>query len=331
MANSYDESQTIAVWDVDFAQASAIAKNLNCQTETTYSRLLHNPELTGVVITTPNCLHKEMILQAAAAGKHVFVEKPLCTDVQDAYEIQEAVRKSGIKFYMSDPFVNASTTFIRDFIRSGKLGTLLGVRIRFSSARHLENVRSPKQISLETRQMGGGMMSDTGGHALHILHHLIGLPEKVHACFAYGGDTERQCGSDEYITMLMEYPNEVSAIVEAGMISPKFLNTVEVYGTNGVITDLKIEDHSTGVRYRLNEDADWTVVLADQLPPDPDDHIRYWVRMQAEDLPNNLVGVDPASNHGLSIDDAVALVELREAIYAAAASGTSVPVQTRSR
>ena len=67
--------------------------------------------------------------------------------------------------------------------------------------------------------------------------------------------------------------------------------------------------------------GEWVAVSSRELGPDPDDHIRYFVRMQAEDISNDLVGVDPRSTHGTSIDTAVELMELREKIYQAALYG----------
>lgn len=345
MINSYDESETIAVWDDDAGRAQKIADLLDCPAYTDYDALLALPELTGVVITAPNYLHPELVLKAIRAKKNVFVEKPLCINVEDAYAIRDAVNEYGVKFFMTDPFVNASTTYIRDFIKSGKLGKLLSVRVRFCSNGHVFRKRSEEQIKNEVAMMGGGMMSDTGGHPLHIVNYLLGKPEKIHTLFTYGSPEAMAAGSDEYIAMMMEYPDEVIAIVESGMIAQGYTNGVEVSGTHGVIIDTGTGDRKSEVRYRVcditEEDlaagmmgmrnamqrSPWVTVSKDELPPDPDDHIRYFVKMQAYDIPNEMVGVDNASVHGLSIDSAVELVEMREAIYKSAQTGCGVKVR----
>lgn len=335
--NSYEESKTVSVWDPDPESAKAAAMALGCRYETDYDVLLRDPELTGVVITVPNTMHTEYILKTIAAGKNVFLEKPLCLDVDEAYQIRDAVKQSGVKFFMSDPFVNASTIYIRDFIKSGRLGKLLSVRIRFCSNEHVYMERSQESIASETRRMGGGMMSGTGGHPLHIVNYLLGKPEKLHAVFAYGSEASAKAGWEEYIAIMMEYPDEVVAFVEAGKLSPSYVNGVEVCGTKGIITDSGVGDRRSEVRYRLSavteadltsgklKDAlnrgDWVTVPTDKLPPEPDDHIRYWVKMQAYDIPNEQVGIDNASTHGVGIDNAVELVEMREAIYKAATTG----------
>lgn len=345
MINSYDESETIAVWDDDAGRAQKIADLLDCPAYTNYDALLAIPGLTGVVITAPNYLHTQMVLKAIAAGKNVFVEKPLCTNVEEAYAIQKAVKESGVKFFMTDPFVNASTTYIRDFIKSGKLGKLISVRVRFCSNGLMFRKRSEEQIKNEVAMMGGGMMSDTGGHPLHIVNYLLGKPEKIHSVFTYGSEAAKAAGSEEYIAMMMEYPEDVVAIVESGMIAQGYTNGVEVCGTHGVIMEVGSGDRKSEVKYRIcqvtDEDiaggmmamraamqrGDWVTVSKDELPDDPDDHIRYFVKMQAYDLPNDIVGVDNASTHGLSIDSAVELVEMREAIYKAAETGCAAIVR----
>lgn len=342
MINSYPESETVAVWDEDPAGAQAVARSLGCRAEADLSALLADPAITGLVISTLNDRHRELTVQAAAAGKNIFLEKPLAGTLADARAIRDAVQGNNVKFYMTDPFVNASTTYLRNFMKSGKLGRILSVRVRFSNNVPLLQALPESAVLQKARRMGGGVMSDTGGHPLHILNYLMGNPQTVWARFAYAGDDRRRCGCEEHAALLMEYPGEVTAMVECGTMAAPYGNCIEICGTHGAIAETGLGDKSGRVCYRLCEitgddlagddlraavmRSSWHTAAPEELGPEPDDHIRYFVRMQAEDIPNRQVGVDPKSTHGVNIDTALELMELREAIYEAARTGKGAAV-----
>ena len=125
------------------------------------------------------------------------------------------------------------------------------------------------------------------------------------------------------------------------MVAP-YGNCIEICGTHGAIVETGLGDKSGRVCYRLCEitgddlagddlraavmRSSWHTAAPEELGPEPDDHIRYFVRMQAEDIPNRQVGVDPKSTHGVNIDTALELMELREAIYEAARTGKGAAV-----
>jgi predicted dehydrogenase len=125
----------------------------------------------AVVITAPNVYKKELVIKAADAGKHIFLEKPLAVNKADAEEMAEAVRRAGVKFYMSDPFVRNGTIGLRDLIREGVLGDIYGADVRIAVDRAVVPGHPPvwnKETAL------GGIMADIGGHGLHVIHYLFG-------------------------------------------------------------------------------------------------------------------------------------------------------------
>src|SRR5918996_6073468 len=63
-----------------------------------YDELLADPEIEGVVITTPNDTHRDVIIQALEAGKGVYVDKPIAHTLEDAMAIEAVVRSTGLVF-----------------------------------------------------------------------------------------------------------------------------------------------------------------------------------------------------------------------------------------
>jgi predicted dehydrogenase len=114
-----------AVADLDEGRARALAAELGARAATRFDELLDDPELDLLSIASYDDHHFEQVVAALQAGKHVFVEKPLCRTVAEAREVKHALRGSGTK--MSSNLVLRSAPFygwLHDEARSGRLGRL---------------------------------------------------------------------------------------------------------------------------------------------------------------------------------------------------------------
>ena len=328
LINSYEESRLCAVWDSDEKAGRERAGRLGVPFYADFDELLKMPGLTGLVICTRNFMKKELALKAAAAGKHIFMEKPLALCKEDAWEICRAVKDSGVKFFMTDPFVDPDVMWIRDFMEGGNLGRILSLRIRFHSI-SMERMQGHENLPLLAAQMGGGMMMDTGNHPVHALYFLLGKPQKVYGLLGYADEEAKRVGYDQFATEVFSYADGLTAILEDGLVSPGAANCIEVCGTKGIVVDETFGMHQKKpqIRYYLEEEGDaWHYVSEDDLPQKPDDHIRYFVRMLAEDIPNEMVGIDPLSHHGVSLDTAVEMAEIADAFYESVKTGKAIQV-----
>ena len=335
MVNSYEESEAAGFWnDEEPEQARKYAEQFNCRYYERYMDLVQDPGIDGVVISMTNNRNTELILPAVNAGKSIFVEKPLCMDPEDAYAVRRAVNKKNVKFFMTDPFVDPYIQWAGNMLASGKLGKPLSVRCRFYNEMYHGIVKSEEHMCHLAETMGGGIMADTGNHPVHAVTYLLGIPESVYGTVGYLDEKARSCGFDQFATAVYHYPGDVTATLEIGFIAPSVSNAIEIHGTKGSILYRGFADRGKReLKYCLAEDVhtspEWITVPEEELPPKPDDHIRYYVRMLAEDIPNEQVGIDPASVHGVSLDTAVAMVEICKAFYTSAAQGCAVKVQDR--
>jgi predicted dehydrogenase len=92
------EAGYVVVADVDEARARAFAEAARVPRWTTDPyEVIDSPDVNVVYVTVPTALHKDLVLRAARAGKHVFCEKPLATNLADVEEMVAAVRQAGVR------------------------------------------------------------------------------------------------------------------------------------------------------------------------------------------------------------------------------------------
>src|SRR5262245_18557147 len=102
------------------------------QSATDWKQVVSHPEVQVVSVTSPNHLHLEMVRAAAAAGKHVFCEKPVGRSHPETAAIARAAREAGVLSWVGYNYRWAPLVrYARQLIRDGKLGTLTHYRGRF--------------------------------------------------------------------------------------------------------------------------------------------------------------------------------------------------------
>ena len=111
--------EALKVWNVDKEK---------CKKCSSYMEAINTPGVEWVMVFSPNAFHKEHILAAFKAGKHVFSEKPLATSIDDCQEIFKAHQKTNLLF--ATGFVLRYAPMyqkIKEFLDSGKFGKLLSI------------------------------------------------------------------------------------------------------------------------------------------------------------------------------------------------------------
>jgi predicted dehydrogenase len=109
-------------------EVEAFAKEKNLRLAPSYEALLADKELDAVVLATPHSMHAAQVIAAAAAGKHVYCEKPFTLTKKEAEDAVAAVRKAGVTLALGyNRRFHPEMTKLRDMIRGGELGTVLHV------------------------------------------------------------------------------------------------------------------------------------------------------------------------------------------------------------
>jgi predicted dehydrogenase len=110
-----DQCELVAVSDVLEPAARRRAQEFGVDTVyTDYHDLLADKRIDAVAVCTPHFLHAPITIDAANAGKHILVEKPMCMNVGEVHEMVYAAKKNGVKLTMSSEVMNPRHRFIQE-------------------------------------------------------------------------------------------------------------------------------------------------------------------------------------------------------------------------
>jgi predicted dehydrogenase len=168
-----DAARVTAIADIDPKNARRSAKRAGgAQVFSDYHEMIASGLVDAVDICLPHHLHEDAIVAAAAAGKHVLCEKPLCLTVAEADAVSKAVAASGITLMCAhNQLFLPAVAKAREMIRGGELGKVYEARTTDSFFNPLDpktiGWRGPRATS------GGGELIDTGYHPTYLLLHLV--------------------------------------------------------------------------------------------------------------------------------------------------------------
>lgn len=152
---------------------AAFSEKYRCRAAATYAELLKDPEIEGVVVTTPNDAHAGPIIEAAAAGKHVYVDKPIAHVLSDAVKIERACAEAGVILSVGHSARRLQgNRKIKEILLQGGLGKLVMAECNFSNDRSLE--LTPDKWRWYRDKSPGGPLIQLAVHHVDTLHYFFG-------------------------------------------------------------------------------------------------------------------------------------------------------------
>jgi predicted dehydrogenase len=182
--------------------------------------VLADPDVDAVIIATPVRTHYELASQALAAGKHVFVEKPLAPSSVLADELAEQASASGLALMCGHTFVySPSVRSIKRMLETGSLGEIYFI--------------SSSRVNLGLHQRDVSVIWDLGPHDVSILlYWLSELPTSVRAV---GRDSIVK-GIADVAFMTMTFGSGIVANVELSWLAPSKLRRTVIVGSERMVT-----------------------------------------------------------------------------------------------
>jgi predicted dehydrogenase len=192
-----------------------------------YEELLADPDVEGVLITTPNDTHRELIIQALEAGKAAYTDKPIAHTLEHGVAIVEAVESTGLPFAVGHSARRlAGSREMKRWIDDGRLGKVSIAEANFSNERGLE--LTPDHWRSYPDKTPGGVMIQLGVHHADNLQYLLGPVKSV---TAHARKLYTEAHVPDVVMSLLEFESGPIGYIGAGWASPG-IYTVNLQGTN---------------------------------------------------------------------------------------------------
>ncbi|MCA9835008.1 MAG: Gfo/Idh/MocA family oxidoreductase [Thermomicrobiales bacterium] len=307
---------------------------------TDYHDLLANPEIDVIDVSTPGHLHHTVVMEAFAAGKNVFCEKPLANTLAEAAEMVQAWKAAGTVGMINFNYRKVPAVILaRQIIESGRIG-----EIRSFRGSYLQDwLRDPNATMgwrLQKEFAGSGALGDIGAHITDLAHMLVGPITSVTGMLRTAipqrplESDPTQMGDvtvDDWTGFLATFANGATGVFEASRLATgrRNHNAFEINGSKGSIAfnlermnelEVYFDDDAPDVRgFR-------TILVTEGVHPYvnrwwPSGHIIGWEHTHVHQVHDLLVGVAEGVSPAPSFADGFRCQAVLDAVERSAASG----------
>lgn len=222
------EAELAAICDIRLEVAQAVADELGIERVVQdYHELLADPQIEAVLIAASTNAHDYIMKDAAAAGKHIFCEKPLALELNKIDEALEAVEKAGVKLQVGfNRRFDKSFQNVREMVASGELGRPCILHIMS---------RDPEVPAMEFMRVSGGMFLDMTIHDFDMARFQIGEVDEIYAIGGVLVEPElNEFGDIDTSLVTLKFANgAVGAIDNSRQAVYGYDQRLEVFCTNG--------------------------------------------------------------------------------------------------
>jgi predicted dehydrogenase len=240
----------VACYDAIDSKAEKFAAQYSCGVES-FEDMLKNPEIDIIDVLTPNAYHADFVIRAAAAKKHVMVEKPPEMTLEKTDRMIETCRNNGVKFgvILQCRFRKAIEA-MKNAIIEGRFGKLL------HASAYMKWFRSEDYYFSDPwrkyRAEGAGVTIQHAFHYLDLLHHLMGGVERLYAKMS--NKAHPKVDLEDTLIGIFKFRNGAQGVLEASTaFYPGSDVRVEINGSNGLavmkgdrIEEWKFKDEKPG-------------------------------------------------------------------------------------
>jgi predicted dehydrogenase len=227
--------------------AEKAAREIGCEVWTSdYRELLGRDDIDLIDCCAPNHQHEELVLAAAAAGKHIYCEKPLALSVIEGQRMVEAVNQARVKGQITFNFrFMPAMTRARQLVEEGFLGRVYSFRGRYFRASYVDPNR-PLSWKLRQETTRSGALFDIGAHVLDLIYYLLGDFGSVQATLdtvirkrpvAAGATEKGTVDVDDLAFLHLRMADGSLGMVEISRLGTGTTNDlqVEIYGDKGAL------------------------------------------------------------------------------------------------
>ncbi len=232
--NAIESADLVACTDVNEKSLTEFSKKYVIEAYGDFNTMLADKRIDAVCICTPSGLHKRFCIEAAKAGKHIVVEKPMALTTEDCDEIIKACDENGVKLeVISQNRFKKSFRYVKTLVDEGKLGRIVSADI------YMKYYRSPEYYASSNwkgtwAMDGGGALMNQGIHGVDILLFIMG---KVKSVFGYTRTLVRDIEVEDTASAVVEFENGALGVIQGTTsVAPGYPRKMEINGDKGSIT-----------------------------------------------------------------------------------------------
>lgn len=333
----------------DASKTQHAARRLGwAEASTDWRAVIERDDIDVVDICTPGHLHAQIAIAALDAGKHVIVEKPLASRLDDAQAMVDAAHRArarGVASMVGYTYRRVpALAHARDLVRAGAIGTVRQVRASFLQD-WLADESAPMSWRLRRETAGSGVLGDLGSHLVDQVQYLVG--ERISSASGHlrtvisertGENGLEPVTVDDAFWATVTTPSGVVASLEASRVATgrKSALGIEIYGSTGALrfdlerlNELQILDSSGAAEDRGFR----TVLITEPAHPHagrywPPGHTLGWENAFTIQAGEFLEAIATASAPSPSFGDGLSVERVLDAISSSSQSGgATVEVQ----
>lgn len=248
--NDDPRARLVAVWDDNRERGLAAAKQLRTAFDGDLDRLLRDPAVGAVAITSEHGAHLKPVVRAAAAGKHILCEKPMATTLEDCDRMIAAIEAAGVTYMQGFQMrFDPTNRYIRDLVHGGEIGRVATVYKRHSHAQGLLGwPRGEEQWMFVPALSGGGAGMDQAIHVCDWLRWMFGEPVSVTAEL---GAILLDIPVEDNVAAIFRFGRGEIAILHSSWTQLAATVTTQIFGDEGSIVQMYSDIASTRLERSL--------------------------------------------------------------------------------
>ena len=214
-------------------------------------KVMKNPEIDAVVISTPVASHFELAMQALNAGLHILVEKPMATTVEEIDKIAAAASKQNLTAMVGHTFIyNSAVRYVKKLIDNRELGD---IRYIYSQRVNLGRIRTDVDV-----------LWNFAPHDISIIQYWLNNPNAE--SISVQGHGYIQNGINDVAFLNIKYPKGLMANVHVSWLDPHKIRRMTVVGSEKMVVyddlaenKIAIYDKGIDIKAKLGENMDYDV------------------------------------------------------------------------
>ena len=241
---------------------------------TNWASLLDDDDLDAVIVALPHPLHAEAGLAVLERGLHLFMQKPLCTTVEEANQLVAASEARPAQVVYCRPSYDAAVYEMRRQLAYGAIGKVSGAFARHSHggpeiyyaevADTFEEPRAEDDLWFyDSETAGGGALIDMGVYSIANLVALLGKADYVSARMT---TVDKPTALEDTATLILEFANGALATAETGWCDPARSSFLRVHGTAG---KLVLRGDAIDYIRPSSYEREWAAPFVNEIIPAP--------------------------------------------------------------